>query len=164
MKFLVFPCLKNLLRSKSVVFRKQKTTISLSSSFKLQTQGEYYDLKAIFDLLNQDYFKNKLNLEITWFGSAHRKARRHRKLGLFCFQTNRIKIHRLLDQPHFPPYFVSYVVYHEMLHSICAPIKGRQGRYRIHHPDFKMREKEFVDYTRAKRWEEENKKLFFTRF
>lgn len=130
---------------------------------KHQTQGEHYNLKEIYDLLNQSYFEGKLNLEITWFGSAQREARRHRKLGLFCFRTSQIKIHRLLDQPHFPPYFISYVVYHEMLHSVCPPVKAKRGRYRIHHSDFKMKEREFAEYAEAKRWEEENKKLFFTR-
>ena len=140
------------------------------SRFKFRTrprvifQGNYYDLKDIYNLLNQSYFDNKLNVEITWFGNAQRKAKRYRKLGLFCFQTNRIKIHRLLDQSHFPPYFISYVVYHEMLHSVCPPIKTKQGRYRIHHSDFNLLEKRFADYSAAKRWEEENKKLFFSTF
>ncbi len=163
MRFFVFSRLKKMLKNKSAPScnpKKRSRTLSVRSS-KIQTKGEHYDLKAIYDVLNQDYFKNKLNLEITWFGSARRKARCHRKLGLFCFLTNRIKIHRLLDQPHFPPYFISYVVYHEMLHSVCPPVKIKKGKYRIHHPDFKVREKEFADYALAKHWEEENKKLFF---
>lgn len=132
-----------------------------SSSFVFCPSGSYYDLKAIFDELNQTYFNNQLELGITWFGSALRRARRHRKLGVYCFRTKVVKIHRLLDQPHFPPYFISYVVYHEMLHSVCPPVKAKKGRYRIHHPDFIKREKQFAQYTLAKRWEEENKKLFF---
>lgn len=163
MRFLIFSRLKKMLKNKpasSCIPKKRSKLVSLRS-FKIQTRGEYYDLKAIYDVLNQDYFNNQLKLEITWFGSAQREAKRHRKLGLFCFLTNRIKIHRLLDQPHFPPYFISYVVYHEMLHSVCPPVKAKKGKYRIHHPDFKMREKEFGDYALAKRWEEENIKLFF---
>jgi predicted metal-dependent hydrolase len=126
------------------------------------SKGQHYDLKAIYHVLNRDYFKNKLNLEITWFSNAQRKAKYHRRLGLFCYRKNLIKIHRLLDQPHFPPYFISYVIYHEMLHSVCPPVKSKRGKYSIHHPTFKAREREFVDYAVAKRWEEENKKLFFT--
>ena len=129
--------------------------------FKYETAGGLYDLKAIYNTLNQSYFGNKLNLEITWFGNAQRKAYRHRKLGLYYFREKLIKIHRLLDQPHFPPYFISYVVYHEMLHSVCPPVKTHRGGYRIHHLDFKKKEMEFADYAAAKRWEEENKKLFF---
>jgi hypothetical protein len=163
MRFFIFPRLKQMFKKKPSLscHPKKKSRPSSLRSPKVQTKGEHYDLRAIYDVLNQDYFKNQLNLEIAWFGSARRKAKRHRKLGLFCFLTNRIKIHRLLDQPHFPPYFISYVVYHEMLHSVCPPVKTKKGRYRIHHPDFKMREKKFADYALAKRWEEDNKKLFF---
>src|SRR5712675_1992639 len=121
MKFFIFPRLKNLFKNKPENRQKLslKTPSKISAfgpSSKIQTQGQHYDLKAIYNILNQNYFKNKLKLEITWFGSAQRTAKRHRKLGLFCYRTNRIKIHRLLDQPHFPSYFISYVVYHEMLH------------------------------------------------
>jgi len=131
---------------------------------KLQTLGSLYDLKEIYESINANYFENKLDLKITWFGSAKRRARRHRKLGLYSFKEKLVKIHRLLDQPHFPPYFISYVVYHEMLHSVCPPVKARRGRYQIHHSDFKRKEREFAEYAAAKRWEEDNKKLFFHPF
>lgn len=147
LKLLLFPRIKK-------VFKRRPTP--------LRPSGGHYDLKMIFDELNAQYFDNQLNLGITWFGSAQRIARRHRKLGLYCFYTKVVKIHRLLDQPHFPPYFISYVVYHEMLHSVCPPVKAKRGRYSIHHPDFKKREKQFAQYALAKRWEEENKRLFFT--
>lgn len=132
-----------------------------SRSTQLHKIGERYDLQQIYTNLNQTYFNNQLNLKITWFGSAKRKARRYRKLGLYCFRGKLIKIHRLLDQAHFPPYFISYVVYHEMLHSVCPPIKARRGRYQIHHDHFKKKEQEFADYAQAKRWEEKNTQLFF---
>jgi hypothetical protein len=128
---------------------------------KLQYNGGHYDLKTIFNELNAVYFENRLDLEITWFGSAQRKARRRRKLGVYCFQSKLIKIHRLLDQPHFPPYFISFVVYHEMLHSVCPPVKAKKGRYRIHHSDFLKREQQFAEYAQATRWERENTRLFF---
>lgn len=149
-------------RKKQPKQAKKKPAAKRSSRrARLQSQGWLYDLKEIYNSLNHYYFDNKLELEITWFGSAQRRAKRHRKLGLYCFKSKLIKIHRLLDQPHFPPYFISYVVYHEMLHSACPPIKAERGGYRIHHPDFKKREREFADYAVAKRWEKENKKLFF---
>jgi hypothetical protein len=145
-----------------ISFLKPKKKMK-STPTRHHTRGEHYDLQAIYDVLNEDYFKNQLKLTIRWFSSAERKARRHRKLGIFCFKTNCIKIHRLLDKPHFPPYFISYVVYHEMLHSVCPPVKAKRGRYQIHHSDFKMREKQFAEYAVAKRWEEENRTLFFYR-
>ena len=142
-------------------FKKRSSAKRRRYRPKLEAKGGLYDLKVIYNSLNQSYFDNKLELEITWFGSAQRRARRHRKLGLYCFRDKLIKIHRLLDQPHFPPYFISYVVYHEMLHSVCPPVKAKRGRYRIHHSDFKRKEMEYAEYAVAKRWEEENKRLFF---
>lgn len=161
MKLFRFPSLTDLLK----ISQKRKKTSSkrVPRKIRLQTQGMLYDLTEIYNTINQTYFKNKLDLKITWFGSAERKARRHRKLGLYSFGDKLIKIHRLLDQEHFPPYFISYVVYHEMLHSVCPPVKARRGRYQIHHSDFKKKEREFAEYALAKRWEEENKQLFFAR-
>ncbi len=161
MNFFYFPRLSQLFKRKPTVPKKKPSAKRRSRASKLETKGELYDLKAIYHSLNQSYFDNKLELEITWFGSAQRRARRHRKLGLYCFRDKLIKIHRLLDQPHFPPYFISYVVYHEMLHSVCPPVKAKRGRYSIHHSDFKRKEMEYAEYAVAKRWEEENKRLFF---
>jgi hypothetical protein len=136
-------------------------TVSQKKCAPHHIQGEHYNLRDIFDKLNAEYFSNQLQAEITWFGSARRKARRHRKLGLYDFRYKRIKIHRLLDQSHFPHYFISYVVYHEMLHSVCPPIKAKKGRYQIHHNAFKEKEQAFADYAIAKQWERANTHIFF---
>ena len=122
----------------------------------------HYDLQAIYKAVNAEYFGGKLSLKISWFANASKPAYRYRKLGLYCFETKEIKIHRLLDHPDFPPYFISYVVYHEMLHSVCPPIRvKKRGRNQIHHSEFKKREREFADYALVKRWEEKNKQRFF---
>jgi hypothetical protein len=52
------------------------------------TKGDHHDLIAIYTTLNQSYFKGKLDLEITWFGSAERKARRHRKASIVSRQSS----------------------------------------------------------------------------
>jgi hypothetical protein len=128
----------------------------------LVTQGKLYDLKEIYTSLNNTYFNNTLDLKITWFGNANRSARRHRRLGVYCFEEKLIKIHRLLDSPDFPAYFIAWVVYHEMLHYVYPPLKAKRGRYSIHHCEFRKKEREFADYAVAKRWEKENRRLFFT--
>ena len=119
------------------------------------SQGECYDLKTIFDQLNAEYFDAALTLPISWTGSAQRTVRRQRRLGSYNLRTGLIKIHRLLDSAHFPPYFISYVVYHEMLHHLFPPQKER-GRRNIHHSLFREKEKEFKEYALAKQWEKEN--------
>lgn len=123
--------------------------------------NNHYDLQAIYEEINQTYFNGELKLTIAWFGNASRTCRRSRKLGLYHFQKKTIQIHRLLDHPDFPHYFISYVVYHEMLHSVHPPIKAKRGRYQIHHGAFKEQEKRFAHYALAKEWEKENKRMFY---
>jgi predicted metal-dependent hydrolase len=123
-------------------------------------QGNFYNLQEIFDRINEKYFEKRIDLAITWFGSPDREAKRRRLLGSYNQKKRLIKIHRLLDNDRFPSYFVSYVIYHEMLHHECPP-KAR-GKRRIHHKTFKEREKLFEEYALAKRWERANRKEFFT--
>lgn len=130
-------------------------------SLSYETQGEHYDLHAIYERLNAYYFNGELDLSITWFGHPHRQVKSQRVLGLFDFRSRLIKVHRLLDHPRFPSYFISYVVYHEMLHSVLPPLKRKKGRLRIHHGEFKKREKYFIDYEQAREFEKRNLNLFF---
>ena len=142
-------------------FRKKTHRITRLRKITHTTQGEHYDLQQIYDQLNETYFGNRLKLTITWFGSPNRKVKSQRILGLYCFTTTQIKVHRLLDHPHFPPYFVSYVVYHEMLHSVHPPQKKKRGRWKIHHGEFKQSEKCFLEYEQARNFEKQNLNTFF---
>ena len=131
-------------------------------AIRVVVDGNHYNLKEIYERVNAHYFDGSVDVQITWFGSQTRKARRRRVLGLYNFHQKLIKIHRLLDQPHFPPYFISYVVYHEMLHHLFPPKEVRRGRRKVHHSDFKLHEKKFAEYSLAKEWEKENYQSFFT--
>jgi hypothetical protein len=138
-------------------FFRRKPKVDLKSP-----QGEHYDLQSVYDRLNAQYFNDRLDLTITWFGCPDRKVRTRRILGLYDFKSRLIKVHRLLDHPRFPPYFISYIVYHEMLHCVLPPLPRRKGRSRIHHGKFKEREKSFADYDRAREFEKRNLNLFFS--
>lgn len=129
---------------------------------RLVVEGQHYNLKEIFDRLNEEYFDKQLSLSISWFGNSERSAKRRRLLGSYCHSEQLVKIHRLLDHPHFPPYFISFIVYHEMLHHALPPIKGRRGRRQIHHGEFKMRERQFRDYALAQSWQKDNHSKFFS--
>lgn len=115
----------------------------------LAQQGVHWDLKEIFKRLNAHYFHNELDLPIGWFGNRHVVPRSSVRLGSYHARRKVIKIHRLLDQAHVPEFFISYIVYHEMLHHVLPPLQA-QKRRRIHHPEFLRREKEFEEYTLAK--------------
>jgi hypothetical protein len=125
---------------------------------KIVTKGQHYDLQAIFNAINVEYFEGKLNLPITWSGNPNQAARYRRRLGSYNVRTGKIKIHRLLDHPNFPSYFISFVVYHEMLHHLVPPLKAR-GRRLIHHRGFKEKERAFKEYALARKWEKENLNL-----
>lgn len=115
----------------------------------MQPLGECRDLKEIFHELNVRYFDGQLNLPIGWFGKRHASPRSSVRLGSYHTRDQVIKIHRLLDQAHIPEFFVSYIVYHEMLHHVLPPIRGKRRR-QIHHRAFLEREKEFAEYALAK--------------
>lgn len=124
---------------------------------QLKRQGRVYDLEAIYHEVNKKYFDGKLNLKITWYGRTMRSKRPRRiTYGLFEDALKLIKIHRILDDPFFPPYFVSYVVYHEMLHAIVPGEMDARGNFCVHTRLFKEKEKLFADYKRALAWEKQH--------
>lgn len=128
---------------------------------KLHTRGNIHDLKEIFDNVNKEYFGKKLNLAITWFGQPRVISGSKVTFGLYSDPLKLIKIHRLLDHKRFPEYFVSFVVYHEMLHYCCPSHVDRKGTRHIHSKEFKMREKEFHDYDRAQEFLKNNQRAIF---
>ncbi len=119
----------------------------------LVTQGQNHDLLTLFEALNDKYFGGMVDALVTW-GKAGRRAdqRRSIKLGSYSAVERLIRIHPALDQPWVPRYFVSYVVYHEMLHHVIpAPIEA--GRRVLHPRSFVERERLFRDFDRSLEWE-----------
>lgn len=67
----------------------------------------------------------------------------------------------MLDDAFYPPYFVAFVVYHEMLHNVVPGKTDAMGYYRVHTPEFKRLEKQFAEYDMAMKWEKKHKELIF---
>lgn len=134
-------------------YNKKKNTISYSSN--------HYNLEEIYRELNKKYFMGKVKVPIIWFENRPKTARVSRILGYYDEDENIIKIHRLLDCPIFPSFYFQYVIYHEMLHTVCRPYM-RSGRYITHHKKFRRREKEFQEYALAIEWEKKNIHRFFS--
>lgn len=141
--------------------------VSMSNSVKNKKKNlqlaetGHYNLKEIYRELNKEYFLQKVKVPIVWFQNNPKKAEVSRTLGYYDEDENIIKIHRLLDSPTFPPFYLRYVIYHEMLHTICRPYV-RSGRYITHHKKFRMKEKEFQEYALAIEWEKKNIHTFFS--
>jgi hypothetical protein len=123
---------------------------------KLRTEGRHHDLRVIFDRLNAERFAGKLEARITWGPTAARRRRRRSiKMGSFAVEDRIIRIHPALDQECVPPYFVAWIVFHEMLHGKHEVLRTG-GRRRFHTREFVEEERTFPDYERACAWEKEN--------
>lgn len=123
----------------------------------LDQDGDVYQLKNMYEQINRDYFENRLHLSITWFGNQKRQRRARITYGQYLDGLRLIKIHRMLDNSFFPEYFVSFIIYHEMLHAVVpGHVDRKRGRYCFHSQEFKRQEKEFKQYHKAVEWEKQN--------
>lgn len=126
----------------------------------LRSKGEHYDLQTVYDEINALYFEKSLALGITWVGNRLSKPKTRIVLGSYHHHQKVIRINRVLDHPEIPHYFISFIVYHEMLHHTHPPRK-RLGRREIHHNDFKLKEKQFEHYAQAKEFRKRFKNALF---
>lgn len=127
----------------------------------LQPQGNCFDLGTLYDEVNATYFNSALSLNITWFGAHEARNRSKISLGLFYAPSQLIKVHRILDQSITPRYVLLFIIYHEMLHSICKPYTSETGLTRVHHTEFKTREREFRQFREANDWILKQRSYFF---
>jgi len=120
----------------------------------LHSQGSHHDLLGLFNRLNDKYFGGTVDALITWgrVGRRRGETRRTLKLGSYSATERLIRVHPVLDRPWVPRYFVSYVVYHEMLHHVI-PAELSGARRVLHPRQFMLRERLFRDYDRALSWE-----------
>lgn len=131
--------------------------LPMQRQLNLRHEGKYFDLRAIFDRLNERYFRGRLRGYKVMWG----RRRKHRPREYFVFGTIQeedrvIRINPSLDQPFVPLWFLQYVLYHEMLHSVVPDQTSANGRRQVHTDEFYRRERQFRGYTRARRWEEDN--------
>jgi hypothetical protein len=124
----------------------------------LRTRGKVRDLRDVLARVNQTYFGGSVNdVLITWGRKTRARteegARHSIKLGSYSAQERLIRIHPVLDGKWVPRYFVSYIVYHELVHHVVPPVRVG-GQTLLHPPEFLRREREFRHYERAIAWEE----------
>jgi len=128
----------------------------------LNPVGRYFDLQAIFDRMNEKHFQGGIQAEIGWGRMPARRRRKSIRLGVYDHQTREIRIHPALDRPDVPPFFVEFIVFHEMLHQLFPSPSGSSRR--VHHPrGFRDREKAYPQYQAAIRWERQNLRTLLRR-
>lgn len=133
-----------------------------SSAANLIARGQVHDLREIYDDLNRRYFAGDIDAAITWGARSGKPRRRNSiKMGSYSLEDRLIRIHRSLDRPFVPRYFVEWIVYHEMLHQVHqAPLIN--GRRRFHTKAFLEDEAAFEHYERARAWEMANLEALLT--
>jgi hypothetical protein len=131
--------------------------LPMQRQFNLPHEGKHFDLQQIFDRLNERHFRGRLRgYEVKWGRRRKHRAKEYFIFGTIQEEDRVIRINPLLDQPFVPLWFLRYILYHEMLHSVVPDEATSGGRRRVHTAEFNRREREFPSYRRARRWEEEN--------
>jgi hypothetical protein len=148
-------------RKKTTKRKLAHPTLPMQQQLNLRNEGTHFDLREIFNDLNQRHFRKRLRgYKVVWG-----RRRKHRPREQFVFGTIQeedrvIRINPALDQPFVPLWFLRYVLYHEMLHSVVPDETLSRNRRRVHTEEFNRREREFPGYRRARRWEDENLSRF----
>ena len=134
-----------------------RSRLPLQRQLSLETGGRYFDLRSLFDKLNARHFGNRLRgYKVVWGRKRRERPKEYFIFGTIQEEDRVIRINPLLDQPFVPIWFLQYILYHEMLHSVVPDEIGPNGRRRIHTEKFYERERKFRGYRRARKWEEEN--------
>jgi hypothetical protein len=108
-------------------------------------QGIHSNLEAIFERLNQEYFRGLMaRPQLGWSRRASRSM-----LGHFDPSHNAIIINRIFDSAAAPGLALDYVMFHEMLH-LAHPVDHSGLRRRVHTREFRAAEKEFKRLKEAK--------------
>jgi hypothetical protein len=140
--------------------RKRKvlhSKLPIQRQLPFEHEGRFFDLKSIFNRLNARYFRNSLKgYKILWGRKRKLPPKEYFVFGTIQEEDRIIRIHPLLDQRFVPLWFLEYVIYHEMLHSVVPDEVGANGRRRVHTSQFNQRERRYPLYEKAKRWEDEN--------
>ena len=150
------------IKSSSPVKRRKRLVVHSKLPMQRQLpfahEGRYFNLKEIFHKLNARYFRNRLrDYTITWGRKRKERPREYFVFGSIQEEDRIIRIHPLLDARFVPRWFLEYVIYHEMLHSVMPDEYDRKRRRRIVHTEkFLERERRYPAYRRARKWEEEN--------
>lgn len=118
----------------------------------LRPQGRHFDLEAIYQTLNREYFGNQVQAQITWGRRPPRRPRRSIRFGAYNSEEQLIRINPLLDQAFVPRYVVENIVFHEMLHQINPP-QRLNSRWSIHTPAFRRAERRFPHFEQAEAWQ-----------
>lgn len=136
-------------RSQDVAPPKKKRQVHLAA------RGEYFDLLAMRDEVNRQYFGGQLEVDITWGKSSSPARGRKRgfsvRLGSYHERENLVRIHPVLDRSDVPFHVVESIVHHEMVHAVVPTQRGKSRRI-VHSAEFRRLERLYQQHTEAEAW------------
>ncbi len=123
---------------------------------RLAPQGEHFDLAAMRDRVNQEYFGGRLEVAITWGRGAAAAGRKKKRgfsvrLGSYHERENLVRIHPVLDRADVPYIVVESIVHHEMVHAVVPTERGKSRRI-VHSAEFRRLEKLYRHHDEAEAW------------
>jgi predicted metal-dependent hydrolase len=134
---------------------RTKNSPKIEKNIKIMHQGKVFNLLDSFERLNSTYFNGNVECRITWGYRRKKKKQKSIRLGSYSSKTSIIRINPTLDRYWIPQYVIDSIIYHEMLHHIIGS-KKNNGQNHYHFKAFKMKEKEFLYYEKAKIWIKDN--------
>lgn len=146
------PALRDFVASKHNKIRKAPTKPRRTI---LRHHGRHFNVKKLFDQVNEEYFANKVACHITW--GARRLVRRQNSIKLASYSDRRkiIRINPVLDRSYVPEYVLTGIIYHEMLHHHLG-VESLKGRKMAHTKRFRRFEERFRHYHALQTWKEKN--------
>jgi hypothetical protein len=110
-------------------------------------RGKFYDLEAVFDTVNHQYFAGRLaKPRLIW-----NRVLTVRKFAHYEPARDRIVVSLSLDNSHIPKDVIEFVMYHELLHKQHGG-KWINGRLFVHTPEFRQDERKFKHYQQVQQW------------
>lgn len=143
---------KNLVKYARRIISSQK-----GQNTKIDYEGKFYNLKYIFDSLNERFFNNCISSRITYGRNFSKERSRSIVFGNYKPCINLIRINRALDNASVPEFFIRYIVFHEMLHAYMY-LSGANSKG--HSKIFKKKELSYPELKIAEKWKKENLNLF----
>jgi hypothetical protein len=121
----------------------------------LRSKGRFFDLKALFDQVNREYFENKIDCPITWGARKRVWKQNSIKLASYSDRTKTIRVNTALDKRYVPKYVLKGIIHHEMLHHYLG-VEIRNGRKIVHSKTFRQLESRYRHHHKLQAWKERN--------
>jgi hypothetical protein len=133
---------------------------------RLRTKGVHHDLTALLadawtqlrDVVGDGETDADADaaVNVTWGPRRRlRRGQRHLRMGSYEPGRTLVRIHHQLDHAQVPGWFVSFVLYHELLHHRLG-VPDRGSRQRVHTREFRRLEALHPVYDQAMAWERDN--------